>query len=85
MNLRCTIIDAIHNVAQLYDAEPIDTLDDDTVLLQSGLDSLGFAAVVATLEEELGFDPFVISDDPAYPRTLREFVDFYERVAEENK
>lgn len=50
-----------------------------TTLLRSGLDSLGFAILVARLEEELGYDPFVLMADPVYPRTFGEFVDIYER------
>lgn len=51
---------------------------DDDVLLETGLDSLGFALLVIRLEDELGFDPFVLSDTPYYPRTFGEFVRFYE-------
>ena len=39
-------------------------LKDDVVLLESGLDSLGFAILVATLEEKLEFDPFTMMDEP---------------------
>ncbi len=34
------------------------SLSDDTVLLESGLDSLCFAIIVARLEDQLGVDPF---------------------------
>lgn len=53
-------------------------LTDETVLLETGLDSLGFAVLVVTLEQELGFDPFLLSEDAYYPRTFGEFVRFYE-------
>jgi len=53
-------------------------LTDDVVLLESGLDSLGFAILVATLDETLGFDPFTMMDEPVYPRTFGEFVKIYE-------
>ncbi|MBB4020806.1 MAG: acyl carrier protein [Pseudomonadota bacterium] len=52
-------------------------LADDTVLLDSGLDSLGFAIFVSQLEEELGYDPFTLSDNAYYPQTFQEFVAFY--------
>jgi len=52
-------------------------LDADTVLLDSGLDSLGFAIFVSQLEEELGYDPFTLSQDAYYPQTFGEFVTFY--------
>ncbi len=49
----------------------------DTVLLNTGLDSLGFAILVTKLEEELDFDPFSLSKDAFYPQTFGEFVKFY--------
>ena len=49
----------------------------DTVLLDTGMDSLGFAILVTRLEEELGFDPFTISTEAYYPSTYGEFLDFY--------
>lgn len=57
-------------------AEPV-ALADDTVLLDTGLDSLGFAILVTQLEEELDYDPFTLSSDAFYPQTFGEFVDFY--------
>ena len=51
----------------------------ETVLLDSGLDSLGFAIFVSMLDEELGFDPFTISDESYYPQTFAEFMAFYEK------
>ena len=54
-------------------------LNDDAVLLQSGMDSLGFAILVARLEQELGYDPFVLIDTPIYPKTFGEFVEIYTR------
>lgn len=59
------------------DASP-PRLEADTVLLETGLDSLGFAILVVRLEEELGFDPFLLSSEAYYPRTFGEFVSFYE-------
>lgn len=54
-------------------------LSGDTVLLETGLDSLGFAIFVSQLEDELGFDPFTISQDAYYPQTYDEFVAFYDK------
>lgn len=51
----------------------------DTVLLDTGLDSMGFAIFVSELEEVLGYDPFAIAENiTAYPQTFAEFVAFYE-------
>lgn len=58
----------------------VDSLTDNVVLLESGLDSLGFAILVATLEEKLGYDPFAIMDEPIYPTTFGEFVAIYEKL-----
>ena len=55
-------------------------LTDEVVLLESGLDSLGFAILVATLDEALGFDPFTMMDEPFYPSTFGEFVEIYENM-----
>lgn len=52
-------------------------LTPDTVLLETGLDSLGFAIFVAELEDQLGYDPFTLSQDAFYPQTFGEFVEFY--------
>lgn len=55
-------------------------LNNDVVLLESGLDSLGFAILVATLDEALEFDPFTMMDEPFYPSTFGEFVEIYEKM-----
>lgn len=60
-------------------------LKEDTVLLQSGLDSLGFAILVSRLEEELRYDPFTLMSEPVYPRLYSEFVALYDRFHPENQ
>lgn len=54
-------------------------LRSDAVLLETGLDSLGFAILVTRLEEELGYDPFTLSEEAYYPQTIGDFVDFYRK------
>ncbi len=61
------------------------TLGPDTVLLQSGLDSLGFAILVSRLEEELQYDPFTLMAEPVYPPVYQEFVDLYNRFHPANR
>lgn len=73
------VIEIMQEVAESFGMQLVNVLDDNTVLLDSGLDSLGFAVVVTRLEEELGYDPFVLMDEPIYPRTLGEFVELYQR------
>jgi len=70
-------------VAQLREAgreRPPAPADGD-VLLDSGLDSLGFAVLVTRLEDELGYDPFTAAPEPYYPQTFGDFVRFYQRHA----
>jgi len=56
-------------------------LEDDLALLDSGLDSLGIAVLVARLEDRLGVDPFTTSDDVQFPVTIGDFVRAYENGA----
>jgi len=56
------------------------SITDSVALLDSGLDSLGIAILVARLEETLGFDPFTQSDDVFYPVTVGDFIRFYENA-----
>jgi len=51
----------------------------DSVLLETGMDSLGFAILVTKLEQELGYDPFVLLDSPIYPKVFKEFIAIYEQ------
>lgn len=81
--MRDTILTLMNEAAETTGAELQPTIDKNTVLLESGLDSLGFAILVARLEEELGYDPFSLMDEPVYPRTFGEFVAIYERFAPE--
>lgn len=82
MELESTIRQALTQVAQMANCQLIDNIDNDTVLLQSGLDSLGFAMLVAQLEEDLGMDPFSEMQMAVYPRTFGEFVQIYQQAAE---
>ncbi|CAN7384306.1 hypothetical protein LJR225_002411 [Phenylobacterium sp. LjRoot225] len=57
-------------------------LADQLVLLDSGLDSLCFAIIVAQLEDELGVDPFSELDEAFFPVTFGEFVQIYEAAVQ---
>jgi len=57
MSVRSTIISQFEQVAKEQDKH-LPALSDDLARLDSGLDSLCFAIVVARLEDTLGFDPF---------------------------
>lgn len=80
MKLEQTIRQALEQVAIIANCQLIDNINDDTVLLQSGLDSLGFAMLVAQLEEDLGIDPFSQMQIAVYPRTFAEFVGIYRQA-----
>lgn len=82
MSVRESIINIFEEVVEQTNSELlVSELRDDTVLLESGLDSLGFAILVAQLDEELDIDPFVEMDEPVYPRTFGEFVSIYEKAS----
>jgi hypothetical protein len=53
-------------------------LSDDLKLLESGLDSLSFAIIVAKLEDDVGFDPFNSDEAVESPITFGDFVNLYE-------
>lgn len=80
MSVRLAIISQIEQVVK-EQSRPIVPLTDDLALIESGLDSLCFAILVARLEDRLGMDPFSISDDVAFPETLGEFIGVYENAA----
>lgn len=63
--------------AEDHDVPP-PPLVDDTILLETGFDSMAFAVLVMRLDELFGFDPFSMSEEPVYPVTFAEFVNFYE-------
>ena len=81
MSIKATVISEIQKIAQ-DDNKSLAPLSDDLVLLDSGLDSLAIAILVARLEEALGVDPFTESGDAPYPVTLGDFIRFYEHAAE---
>ena len=81
MSVKAAVIAQIQQIAD-DNRKSLPALTDDLVLLDSGLDSLAIAVLVARLEETLGFDPFTESDDSAYPVTLGDFIRFYDNAAE---
>ena len=80
MSVRLTIMSQIQQIAE-EQKQNVAPLTDDLILLQSGLDSLCFAILVARLEDALGVDPFTGADDTYYPVTLGDFIKFYENAA----
>jgi aryl carrier-like protein len=80
MSLRLTIVSQVEKVAR-EQRKTIAPLADDLPLLESGLDSLCFAILVARLEDAIGVDPFTASSEIGFPATFGELVKFYENAA----
>ena len=79
MDIRSQIVDQFSQVAR-EQQRAIPALTDDLQLLESGLDSLCFAIIIARLEDTVGVDPFA-AEDVLFPITFGEFVSCYESVA----
>ena len=77
MSARSTISSLFQQVAA-EQGKRLSPLHDDLSLMESGLDSLCFAIIVARLEDELGVDPFTASDEVYFPVTFGDFVKLYQ-------
>ena len=81
MSVRSEVITQFTQVAEDQNRS-LATLVDDLPLLESGLDSLCFAVIVARLDDVLGVDPFSNGDDAPFPVTLGDFVKSYENAVQ---
>lgn len=79
MSVKATISSVFTDVAR-EQRRSLASLTDDLKLLQSGLDSLSFALIVARLEDAFGFDPFDTAEAVTFPVTFGDFVRLYERA-----
>jgi len=77
MSLRSTVKTMFEQVAR-EQRRTLVPLSDELKLLESGLDSLSFAIIVARLEDEVGFDPFNSEELVEFPITFGDFVRLYE-------
>jgi hypothetical protein len=78
-SVRTTIMSQFEQVATAQRLK-LAPLTDDRPLMDSGLDSLCFAIVVARLEDALGIDPFSTTDDAPFPVTFGDFIQLYENA-----
>lgn len=80
MSIRSIIMTQIVEIAKQQNKR-LGPLSDSLPLLESGLDSLCVAILVASLDDRLNLDPF--SDDANFtlPVTLGEFIALYENAA----
>jgi aryl carrier-like protein len=79
MSVRVVILEQIARVAE-QQGKQLAPLTDDLHLLDSGLDSLCIAVLVATLDDELNLDPLSQAGDVAFPVTLGDFIRLYEHA-----
>jgi acyl carrier protein len=79
MSVRLRIFAAMEKIAEEQQVK-LPALEDNLSLHETGFDSLAFAILVARLEDDLGIDPFSISEDAAFPLTVGDFVRAYENA-----
>ena len=84
-SVRSQIVQSLRSAIELGGLETPPEIGDETVLLGTGLDSLGLAMLVVEVEEKLGYDPFTLMGEPVYPKTLGEFVQIYERFSADHR
>ncbi len=77
--VRDFILDQVRLVAS-QQKKQLAPLSDSLPLLESGLDSLCIAIIVANLDDELGLDPFA-AGNVDMPVTLGDFIRLYEHGA----
>jgi acyl carrier protein len=77
MSVRSVVVSQFERVA-VEQHRTLARLTDELRLLDSGLDSLSFALIVARLEDALGFDPFDVAEDIKFPVTFGDFVRLYD-------
>lgn len=80
MTIQSLIFEQFEEVARDQN-KTLQALNDELPLLESGLDSLCFAIIVARLEDELGVDPFTAAEDVFFPVTLGDFIKLYQDAA----
>ncbi len=80
VSIRSAVLDQVRLVAE-QQKKHLAPLTDGLPLLESGLDSLCLAIIVANLEDELGLDPFGTGNDITMPVTLGDFIGLYEHAA----
>ena len=79
MSVRSIVLNECEQIArqQRINLQP---LSDDLALLDSGLDSLCIAILVARLEDTLEIDPFSNSEEVGIPVTIGDLVKIYEKA-----
>ena len=76
MSVRSTVLETMTRIGE-QQGKALQPLTDDLPLLDTGLDSLCIAIIVAALDDELGLDPFS-ADDATFPVTVGDFINAYD-------
>lgn len=79
MTIRATVMEVMAEVGKMHDRK-LAPLADNLPLLDSGLDSLCIAVLVALLDDRLGVDPFA-QPSGMLPVTVGDFIALYENAA----
>lgn len=69
----------VREQAKLAGATAIGSIPDEAMLVDVGLDSLGFATIIVEMERTFGVDPFGHEDEITYPETFGELKALYRR------
>jgi acyl carrier protein len=69
----------VREQAKLAGAPAIGAISDESMLVDVGLDSLGFATIIVEMERAFGVDPFGLQDEITYPETFGELKALYHR------
>jgi acyl carrier protein len=81
MTIRSTILTTFETVGREQE-KSLRPFSDDLPLMESGLDSLCIAIIVARLEDSLGLSPFDTEEEILFPVTVGDFIEFYEAARE---
>ena len=79
MDIQAVILATIEQVAS-EQSKPLKELHKSLLLIDSGLNSLCLAVIVAKLEDELGVDPFSADVAVPFPKTVGDLIACYEHV-----
>jgi acyl carrier protein len=80
MSIKLMVISEIEQIADQHHKK-LAPLSEESILINTGLDSLCFAVLIARLEDRLGIDPFSTADAIDFPVTLGDLVRVYENAA----
>jgi acyl carrier protein len=79
MSVKSSIAAVFAEVAE-QQQKTLTPLSDRLPLIETGLDSLCMAIIVARLEDSLGTDPFNTDEEIEFPTTFGDFVKLYENA-----